>query len=45
MYFDSNVNREGMKEGENATTVVRIKCTTNEQNIAEYFVFDDFDLY
>ena len=26
IYFDSNANRDGMKEGKVAVTVVRIKC-------------------
>ena len=26
IYFDSNANRDGMKEGKVAKTVVRIKC-------------------
>ena len=39
MYFDLNVNRGGMKEGKVAKTVVRIKCTTNEQNNSRIFCF------
>jgi len=46
MNFDSNVNKDRMKEGKVAKTVVRIECYhTHEKNYSEIFVCVDFNLY
>ena len=47
LYFDSNVNRDGMKERKVAMTIVRIKfyLAQSTKTIAEFFIFVDFHMY